>query len=190
MPIVVDSSQWTGEYDDTPLPSPIVWGEFADRAALDQAAERLQAEAWFREAHPKTGVGDPGRADNEQLTEPDENPTGADARNQRQLHVGSATAATSMLAAGAVIASGGAVLPAVAAAAAAGAATAAVGETAGKALESGGTGRRPEGREEASHAEGPALGIRADTDELRGKAEEFLRNSGAHRIWVQRTRSG
>ncbi|HYI84412.1 MAG TPA: hypothetical protein VEX11_14530 [Acetobacteraceae bacterium] len=50
MPIVVDSSQWTGEHDDAPMASPVVWGEFAEAAEVDRVAERLQAESWFRDA--------------------------------------------------------------------------------------------------------------------------------------------
>ena len=130
MPIVVDSSQWTGEHDDAPLAGPVVWGEFAERAALDRAAERLQAEAWFREAHAATEDTPPGRADNDQVIMPDEDPKGADRRNLRQNFVGIGTAATSMAAAGIVIATGGAALPAVAAAAAAGGAALAAGEAA------------------------------------------------------------
>jgi hypothetical protein len=67
-----------------------------------------------------------------------------------------------------------------------GAATFGAGEAVGKALEPEGTGRRPEGQEEAARTEGPALGIRADTEETRGKAEAFLQGSGARRVWVQR----
>ena len=60
MPIVVDSSQWTGEQDDAPLASPVVWGEFTEGAELDRVAERLQADAWFREL--PGGTGDDGGA--------------------------------------------------------------------------------------------------------------------------------
>ncbi|HYZ33122.1 MAG TPA: hypothetical protein VE684_12680, partial [Crenalkalicoccus sp.] len=96
MTIVVDSSQWTGEYDDRRLTGPIVWGAFPDRAALDQAAARVREEAWFGEANPEVGEGDPGRADNEQVITPDTDPVGADRRNLRQNLVGTAMASTSM----------------------------------------------------------------------------------------------
>jgi hypothetical protein len=190
MPIEVDSSQWTGEYDDQPMASPIVWGEFAERAALDQAAERLQAEDWFRQSLADAEEGQPGRADNDQVITPDEDPKGADRRNLRQNFVGTTTAATSMLAAGIVIATGGAALPAVAAAAAAGGATLAAGEAAGAAVQETGSGRRPESREEAVRTEGPALGIRATTAEVRQRAEAFLQQAGARRVWVQETPAG
>ncbi|MCB4824244.1 hypothetical protein [Roseicella aerolata] len=190
MPIEVESSQWTGSYDDQPMASPIVWGEFAERAALDQAAERLQSEAWFRQSIAEAETGQPGPADNEQVIMPDEDPKGAERRNLRQNFVGIGTASTSMLAAGIVIATGGAALPAVAAAAAAGGATLAAGEAAGAAVPETGTGRRPEGTEEAARSEGPALGIHAATQDLREKAEAFLQQAGAKRVWVQETPSG
>jgi hypothetical protein len=175
MPITVDSSQWTGESDDAPKAGSIVWGEFADRAALDRAVERLPAEEWFRQAHGGR-AGAP--ADNTQVDPPDTDPEGANRRNLRQNFVGIGTAATSMLAAGAVIATGGAALPAVAAAAAAGTATAAVGEAMGTAL--------PVDRGAAGSVQsaGPALGIRAETDDARSAAEGFLKASGARRVWL------
>ena len=193
MPIVVESGQWTGEYDDKPAAGPMVWGEFADRAALDQAAERLQAEAWFRDslaAPAAAGPDDKRQADNEQVAPPDEHPKGADRRNLRQNLVGTASASTAMLAAGVVIATGGAALPAVAAAAAVGGATAAAGEAAGTALPESGDGEKPASRVEAERSEGPALGIRAGTPELREKAQSFLQGSGARRVWVQDTQAG
>ncbi|WP_165943334.1 hypothetical protein [Roseicella aquatilis] len=187
MPIEVDSSQWTGEHDDAPLASPVVWGEFAERAALDRAAERLKAESWFQQAQASAGEGTPGHADNDQVIMPDEDPKGADRRNLRQNFVGTATAATSMAAAGLVIATGGAALPAVAAAAAAGGVTLAAGEAAGAAVPRTGTGREPE---QKVVSEGPALGIAAATQEVRQQAEAFLQQAGAKRVWVQETPAG
>ena len=121
MAITVDSSQWTGHQDDTPLAVPIVWGEFADDAQREEAMSRLrQAGARNENESPAAdagGVAAPERATNEnQVPPPDEHPDEADVRNQRQLHVGTAMAATSMGAAGLVIATGGTVLPAIAAA--------------------------------------------------------------------------
>jgi hypothetical protein len=193
MPIVVDSSQWTGEHDDAPMASPVVWGEFAEAAEVDRVAERLQAESWFRDslAAAAPQAAQPGTADNEgQVDAPDDNPKGADRRNLRQNFVGIGTAATSMAAAGIVIATGGAALPAVAAAAAAGGATLAAGEAAGKAVPETGTGRRPEGAQEAVRTEGPALGITAGTQALRDQAQSFLQQAGAKRVWVQETPAG
>ncbi|MDO9710525.1 hypothetical protein [Paracraurococcus lichenis] len=191
MPIVVDSSQWTGEHDDRPMASPVVWGEFAERAALDRAAERLQAADWFRQSQASAGEGQPGRADNEQVIMPDENPHEASQRNLRTNWVGTATAGTSMLAAGLVIATGGAALPAVAAAAAAGGATLAAGEAVGKAAEPRQAKEEAEkGERIAERAEGPALGIQAATPELRQQAEAFLQQEGARRVWVQETPAG
>lgn len=193
MPIVVDSSQWTGEHDDAPLASPVVWGEFTEAAEVDRVAERLQAESWFRESRttPNPGAAPTGPADNEaQVDAPDENPKGADRRNLRQNFVGAATAATSMAAAGIVIATGGAALPAVAAAAAAGGATLAAGEAVGTSVPETGTGERPAGQATAVQAEGPALGISAATDALREQAQAFLQQAGAKRIWVQETPAG
>ncbi|WP_270938259.1 hypothetical protein, partial [Falsiroseomonas oryzae] len=43
MAITVDSSQWTGQRDDTPLAVPVVWGEFESEAARDDAMARLRA---------------------------------------------------------------------------------------------------------------------------------------------------
>lgn len=180
MPIVVDSSQWTGEHDDARPATPIVWGEFADRDALDRAQERLRGEAWFRDT-TQGGERAPGPADNDQVITPDEHPKQADARNLRQNAVGIGAASTAMLAAGVVIATGGAALPAVGAAAAAGGMTALGGEAVGKSLEPKESGRGPQTMGEA----GPALGIRAATEEVRDRAEAFLREAGAQRTWVQ-----
>jgi hypothetical protein len=182
MAIVADSSQWTGEYDHTPQSGPVVWGEFEDRSALDSAAAKLQAEEWFRALQSRCAPQAERPADNDQVITPDENPKGTDARNLRQNFVGTATASTSMLAAGIVIATGGAALPAVAAAAAAGAATLAVGETAGAAASPSDSGRRPD---EVVKAEGPSLGIRAGTEEEKAEAQRFLQSQGARRVWVQ-----
>lgn len=182
MPIVADSSQWTGEYDHTSHAGPVVWGEFADRAELDSAATKLQAEEWFRALQARAAPQEQAPADNEQVITPDENPKSADARNLRQNFVGIGTASTSMLAAGIVIATGGAALPAVAAAAAAGAATLAVGETAGAAASPTDSGSKPD---EVVKTDGPSLGIQAQTEEEKAKAQRFLQSNGARRVWVQ-----
>ena len=79
MPIVVDSSQWTGEHDDAPMASPVVWGEFAEAAEVDRVAERLQAGRLVPQFPGGAGSrgGVPGRADNEdQVDAPDDNPEG------------------------------------------------------------------------------------------------------------------
>jgi hypothetical protein len=182
MPIVADSSQWTGEHDHTSHAGPVVWGEFADRAVLDSAVAKLQAEEWFRALQARSAPQEATPADNDQVITPDENPKGADARNLRQNFVGIGTASTSMLAAGIVIATGGAALPAVAAAAAAGAATLAVGETAGAAASPTDSGRRPD---EVVKTDGPSLGIQAQTEEEKAEAQRFLQSQGARRVWVQ-----
>lgn len=187
MPIVVDSSQWTGQDDDTPMAGPVVWGEFTEGAELDRVAERLRSEPWFRESLAVTEAAQPSHADNEdQVDAPDDDPKGADRRNLRQNFVGIGTAASSMAAAGIVIATGGAALPAVAAAAAAGGAALAAGEVAGAAVPENGTGRRTE----AMRTEGPALGISAATETLREQAQSFLQQAGAKRVWVQETPAG
>ncbi|RAI60647.1 hypothetical protein [Roseicella frigidaeris] len=182
MPIVVDSSQWTGEQDDAAQAGPMVWGEFAERETLDRAAERLQEEPWFRQAFEQNETPAEGRpADNaQQVDKPDEDPKGADRRNLRQNFVGIGTAASSMAAAGVVIASGGAALPAVAAAAAAGAVAAAATETAGNTVSQADAEAKAPMR-----TEGPALGIRASTAELQQQAEAFLQQAGARHVWVQ-----
>jgi hypothetical protein len=196
MAITVDSSQWTGQRDETPLAVPVVWGEFADEAARDAAALRLR-EAGARDAGstpaaPAGGVMPPRRAANEgQVDAPDEHPKEADIRNQRQLHVGTTMAATSMAAAGLVIATGGAVLPAVAAAAAAGAVTAAVGEPIADALTPQSTQKTDEERPAPpARLDGPVLGLQAPDAETRARAESLLREVGARRILVQETRAG
>lgn len=195
MAITVDSSQWTGERDEAPLAVPIVWGEFADAAGRDAAAERLRAAGAHDPAHAADaaagGVTEPRPAANEgQVSPPDEHPKQADRRTQRQLHVGTAMAATSMAAAGLVISTGGAVLPAVAAAAAAGAVTAAVGKPLADAV-------TPQSAEkpQAAHAPppragGPVLGLQAPDADTRARAEQLLREVGARRVFVQETRAG
>ena len=178
MPIVVDSSQWTGD-DDRGAGHAMVWGEFAERAALDCAAKRLQGEDWFRATLP---AADPQpHADNDQVAPPDEHPQETNRRNLRQNFVGIGTAASSMAAAGIVIATGGAALPAVIAAAAAGGAALAVGEAAGAAVPEGATG----GQQDSVRMDGPALGIPAPTDAAREQAQAFLKGAGAQRVWVQ-----
>jgi hypothetical protein len=192
MAIVVDSSQWTGQQDDTPLAVPVVWGEFENEAARKAALSRLR-EAGAREhgqADPaQGGVVPPVRAANEgQVDAPDEDPEGASQRNQRQLGVGMGMAATSMAAAGIVIATGGAALPAVAAAAAAGTATGVVGGAIGNAVSAETeSGDKPL---DAPVANGPVIGLQAPDDATRERAERLLREAGAARVFVQETRAG
>lgn len=177
MPIVVDSSQWTGDTDDQAPAGPIVWGEFADRATAEQVAGRLQAEPWFQQAHPRPAAapaGAPGKDSSEPATETDH-------QNLRQNFVGTATASTAMLAAGIVIATGGAALPAVAAAAAAGLSTAAVGEVIGNTAEAADTGDDAARMKTA----GASLGILAATEAARTEARAFFQREGARRVWVQ-----
>jgi hypothetical protein len=192
MAITVDSSQWTGHQDDTPLAVPIVWGEFANEAAREEALSRLrQAGARDERTAPEDtgGVAAPHHAANEdQVSPPDEHPKEADARNQRQLQVGTAMAATSMGAAGLVIATGGTMLPAIAAALAAGAATAAVGEPVADAVAS-----RSGDKDKAvdpPRADGPVVGLEAPDAETRERAERALREAGAKRVFLQETRAG
>jgi hypothetical protein len=192
MAITVDSSQWTGERDDTPLAVPVVWGEFADEAARDNAVARLRAGG-ARDASmpaaPADAAATPEPAANEgQVPPPDVDPKGADLRNQRQLQVGTAMASTSMLAAGIVIATGGGALPAVAAAAAAGAVTAAVGEPVASAIASPGS-SAPQAMD-PPRADGPVIGLQAPDEETRARAEQLLREAGARRVFLQETRAG
>jgi hypothetical protein len=192
MAITVDSSQWTGQSDDTPLAVPVVWGEFDSEAARDAARERLR-QAGAEDPSARGGQGGaptPERASNaDQVPEPDVDSKGADVRNQRQLQVGTAMAATSMAAAGLVIATGGAALPAVAAAAAAGAATAAIGEPLANAVapQSASHGDAPL---EPPRADGPVIGLRAPDEAARARAEQALRDAGARRVFVQEARDG
>ena len=185
MAIEVSSDQWTGEAADDLTVYPRVFAEFPDRGALERAAAQLEASAGFRREDMTQGraAGDTDNAG--QVPPPDEHPLQADARNLRQLGVGTGMAATAMAAAGVVIATGGAALPAVAAAAAAGGATAAVGETIGKSVEP-----TTDGDVTKAAAEQPsdvnaslALGVRAETEDKQAKAEEILRSSGALRVW-------
>lgn len=209
MAITVDSSQWTGQRDDTPLAVPVVWGEFENEAARDNAMARLRA-AGARQPDEAPGADEAGRAGGraapaasvggiappveaanaEQVPLPDEDPKGADLRNQRQLHVGTAMAATSMAAAGLVIATGGAALPAVAAAAAAGAATAAVGEPLATAVTPQAGQPRAADAVDPPRAEGPVIGLQAPDAAARDRAERLLREVGARRVFVQETRAG
>lgn len=192
MAIVVDSSQWTGQQDDTPLAVPVVWGEFESEAARDRALSHLRASGareHGREDAAQGGVAPPVRAANEgQVDAPDEDPEGADQRNRRQLGVGMGMAATSMAAAGIVIATGGAALPAIAAAAAAGTATGVVGEAIGNAV-SADTNPADQALDPPV-ANGPVIGLQAPDLETREKAERLLREAGAVRVFVQETRAG
>lgn len=193
MAITVDSSQWTGQRDDTPLAVPVVWGEFENEVARDNAMARLKAAgARGQERTPAPaagGVAPPKTAVNEDQVEmPDENPEEAGRRNVRQTTVGIAMAGTAMAAAGLVIATGGAAAPAVAAAAAAGAATGAVGTAIGTATDPGTeSGAEPP---VLPRAEGPVIGLQAPDDETRQRAERLLREAGARRVFVQETRAG
>ncbi len=191
MTIEVDSTQWTGQPDDHPMASPIVWGEFAERAALDRAAERLQQQDWFRQSQAGAQAGQPGQADNEgQVDVPDEHPNETAQRGLRQNVVGIGTYAASTLAAGVVIATGGAALPAVAAAAAAGTAVAGAGEMVGNAADDKGSNEQSASRVDAGRSEGPALGIKAASEDVQRRAESFLKEAGASRVWVQATPAG
>jgi hypothetical protein len=187
MAITVDSSQWTGEADTTPLAIPVVWGEFANDNARDEALQRLQGAGAQME-----GAGDivpPTQAANEgQVPPPDVNPEGAEQRNLRQNFVGIGMAGTAMAAAGVVIASGGTLLPAVAAAAAAGAGTAAVGETLGNATTNQ-DGHVTEHREQ-HRKRGPLIGLKAPDQVARDRAMRLLREVGANDVFVQETRAG
>jgi hypothetical protein len=191
MAITVDSSQWTGERDDTPLPVPVVWGEFENEAARDAALAQLRAGG-ARDSDGPVATSDvavtPERAANEnQVPLPDENPKGADARNLRQNVVGIAMASSAMAAAGIVIATGGAALPAVAAAAAAGGAAGLAGEAIGNAATPTSSDRKP--AVPAPVSDGPVIGLQAPDDETRTRAERLLREAGARRVFVQERRA-
>lgn len=188
MAIVVDSSQWTGQRDDTPLAIPIVWGEFDSEAARDAAMARLrQAGAGTQgiEAAPSTAAPPVAAVNEGQVSAPDEHPEQADRRNLRQNVVGIAMASSAMAAAGLVIATGGAALPAAAAAAAAGAGAGAVGEAIGNSVAPSGEGGGPV---EVPVAAGPVIGLQAPDTETRQRAEELLRQAGARRVFVQEIR--
>ena len=196
MAITVDSSQWTGQQDNTPLAVPVVWGEFESEAARDKAMARLRGAGALHhaegpgmdEAGHAGGVTPPVAAANQgQVDAPDEHPEQADRRNLRQNAVGMAMAGSAMAAAGIVIATGGAALPAMVAAAAAGMGAGAVGEAVGNAVSPGGEGRA---KAPPPVAEGPLIGLRAPDAETRGRAERLLREAGARRILVQETRAG
>lgn len=184
MAITVDSSQWTGERDDTPLAVPVVWGEFESEAARDHAMARLLASGARQHATSPGVPAPPVHAANEaQVAPPDRDSAGADRRNQRELEVGMAMAATSMAAAGLVIATGGAVLPALAAGVAVGAVTAAVGEAVALAV-----GPQPGSASEPvepPRADGPVIGLHAPDAETRLRAEAALREAGARRVFLQ-----
>jgi|GEM_PF-3527523 len=206
MAIVVDSGQWTGDRDDTPLAVPIVWGEFENEAARDDAMARLRAAGALNQgegpgrdeagraggagvpAAAVGGVAPPVEAVNEgQVDQPDENPEQTERRNLRQNFVGIGMAGSAMAAAGLVIATGGAALPAVAAAAAAGVGAGAVGEAIGNAV---GSNDENTGGMEAPLAEGPVIGLQAPDAATRERAERALREAGAKRVFVQETRAG
>ncbi len=193
MAIVVDSSQWTGERDDTPLAVPVVWGEFESGIARDNALSRLRAAGARDHEGPApatTTMTPPVEASNEgQVGPADEHPEQADRRNLRQNAVGIAMAGSAMAAAGIVIATGGAALPAIAAAAATGAGVGAVGETIGN-VTAGGTTDSGGGLTPPATAEGPVIGLQAPDQESRERAERLLREAGARRIFVQETRAG
>jgi hypothetical protein len=193
MAIVVDSSQWTGQRDDTPLAVPVVWGEFESGIARDNALSRLRsagAQDHEGPAPSTAGMTPPVEATNQgQVPAPDEHPEQASRRNLRQNAVGIAMAGSAMAAAGLVIATGGAALPAVAAAAATGAGVGAVGETVGNAAATGSTDSGG-AIEPPATAQGPVIGLQAPNQEARERAEQLLREVGAKRVFVQETRAG
>ncbi len=168
MAIKVDSSQWTGESGGAKA-TPVVWGEFADDAARDAAAARLQGEGTARNGHTT----DPDRP----LDQPDEDPEGADLRNRRQLGVGVAMAASAMGAAGLVVASGGALLPAVVAAAAAGTGAGVAGEAVAAAVT-----EEPETALRLPPSDAPLIGLRAPDEATQSAAQTRLRELGAIRV--------
>ena len=202
MAITVDSSQWTGQRDDTPLAVPVIWGEFESEAARDDALVRLRAAgARMPSDRPDAaeagrsggfaapgGVTPPVRAANAaQVPLPDAHPAETGRRTLRQGAVGIAMAGSAMAAAGLVIATGGAALPAVAAAAAAGTAAGAVGEGIATAADPG-----REARQDVPQpaADGPVIGLQAPDAETRQRAERLLQEVGARRVFVQDTRAG
>jgi hypothetical protein len=189
MAITVDSSQWTGSQDDTPLAVPVVWGEFENEAARNNAMAQLQAAGARQGGTPAgpAGTTPEEAANQDQVSPPDEHPRQAEARNLRQNAVGMAMAGSAMAAAGIVIATGGAALPAVAAAAAAGAASGAVGEAIGAATAPTSDGNAPV---EPPALDGPVIGLQAPDAETQARAEKLLRDAGARRVYVQETRAG
>ena len=186
MAIEVRSDQWTGEAADDLSGSPRVYAEFPDRGALERAVAQLEGPGGFRQEDMTHGRASASSADNaDQVPPPDEHPLKADARNLRQLGVGTASAAIGMAAAGVVVATGGAALPAVGAAAAAGLGTAAAGEAIGKSAEPQTDGDPTDAKDKQSGAPDDrlALGVRADTEDKQAKAEEVFRSCGATRVW-------
>ena len=175
MAIEVSSADWTGDTGPNQ-----VCGEFHDQHKLDEALSRLEGSL-FQRADLSVRV--PGREDTHANSKRETPVREDDARNLRQLGVGTAAAAAGMAAAGVVIATGGAALPAVAAAASAGTLTAAAGEAAGTAAAPGGV----TGQQQAAEAGGAVLMVHADTPEKQAKAEELLNACGAVRVWRQDT---
>ena len=174
MAIEVSSAEWTGNAGSDAQPTQVC-GEFHDQTQLDTALSKLEGSL-FQRADLSVRV--PGQEDTASQSA-QENPVQEDdARNLRQLGVGTAAAATAMAAAGVVIATGGAALPAVVAAASAGGATAAMGEAAGAAA-------TPDGVTDQAGITGSILMVHADTPEKQAKAEEVLKAAGAARVWRQ-----
>lgn len=170
MAIRVDSSQWTGEPNESSA-TPVVWGEFADEASRDTAAMRLRSAG----ARRNGDTTDPDRP----LDQPDENPEEADLRNRRQLGVGMAMTASAIGAAGLVVASGGALLPAILAAAAAGAGAGVAGEAVAAAVSD-----TPWETTRTPPSNAPLIGLRAPDETSRQAAEKALREVGAIRVVV------
>jgi hypothetical protein len=190
MAITVDSSQWTGQPDETPLAVPVVWGEFENEAARDVGRARLiEAGAHDPATSGSAAATAPPTpaANQDQVGMPDEHPAETGRRNVRQNVVGIAMAGSAMAAAGLIIATGGAALPAVAAAAAAGAVTGAAGEAIGTAVDPGTEAAAPPS---PPAAEGPLIGLQAPDAESRLRAEAALRAAGARRVFVQERRGG
>lgn len=174
MAIEISSTEWTGNAEPNAQPTQVC-GEFRDKAQLDTALSKLEGSL-FQRADLSVRV--PGQEDTSSQSS-QENPVREDdARNLRQLGVGTAAAATALAAAGVVIATGGAALPAVAAAASAGGATAVIGEAAGAAA-------TPDGVTNQEEINGSVLMVHADTPEKQAKAEEVLQAAGATRVWRQ-----
>jgi hypothetical protein len=183
MAIEVDSAGWTGNASTPEKPgAPQVCGEFHSKEALQEALSRLEGSR-FQRADLSVRV--PGREE-EGPYPSSENPVREDdTRNLRQLGVGLGTYAAAAVAAGVTVATGGAALPAVAAAAAAGGLAAAAGESIGQAAA---PNAETSQQQAAEHGEaGAVLMVHAASPELRARAEEILRASGATRVWQQDT---
>ncbi len=148
---------------------------FPDEATLERAINRLESAGFPRgvlsppEEHPNFGMpntegnNDAGETDKAQL---------------RTLGTGMAGYAGAAAVAGATIATGGAAGLAVAAAAAVGAGSAAAATAAGRAAD-----ETTETKRNVLGIEGHlVLGVRTETEEARGKAEQLLREAGATRI--------